>query len=124
MSNIRVFVYDEQGAHFETVSNDLHTFQNIVGGLITVYSIGENYEYDVVCNDEGILLNLEPRVGVVNDNGKGWETILFGNCFVCRHDADGNFTSLTEKDLAYIGNKLKWLDELQFILYRYFGLIE
>jgi hypothetical protein len=40
------------------------------------------------------------------DNGELVD-IICGNCFVCRHDDEGNFTDIMESDEERIGELLK-----------------
>lgn len=88
------------------IENSLETEQSFVGGLIDVYSLTDNL--DLVCNDEGLINGLEPKVAVLGEtvDGKegirGLHEIIHGNCFVCRHDNDGNFVSIREEDVDTI----------------------
>lgn len=52
------------------VENTLKTWQDIVGGYITTYPLGKNML--IICNEEGLLMNLEPNIEVV----KGQHTEL------------------------------------------------
>lgn len=63
----------------------------------TVRRIGSK-EYDIVCDDEG-LLKAEPMVTAVTKN---LQFALVGNLFICHHDDDGNWTSLTDEEVEEI----------------------
>lgn len=88
------------------IENSLETEQSFVGGLIDVYSLTDNL--DLVCNDEGLINGLEPKVAVLGETVdrkegiRGLHEIIHGNCFVCRHDNDGNFVSIREEDVDTI----------------------
>ena len=81
---------------------DLESEQSYVGGLIDVVRVTP--ELDLVVNDEGLLLGMEPSVAWVED-GKVLG-VYVGNCFVCRH-RDGEFISIEEKDIETIKQLLK-----------------
>ena len=93
------------------LESTLEAEQDFVGGLIDVYSLTDNL--DVVFNDEGLINGLEPRVVVLGENVDGKEEIrefrevIHGNCFICRHDDEGNFLSIKEEDVKTIKNFVK-----------------
>lgn len=105
---IKVKVYgfknDEQG--IMELKNTLEAEQAFVGGLIDVYSITD--DLDVVFNDEGLINGLKPRVVILGESLseevgiRELREIIHGNCFVCRHDNDGNFVSIREEDVDTI----------------------
>ncbi len=110
------FKKDEQG--FMDIENTLQAEQEFVGGLIECTVLTE--EIDLVCNDEGWLIGLEPRVAI-----KEPQTIIAGDCFICRHDRQGNFQSIKESDLELINSKVKPISEemlFRAVLLQYFGL--
>lgn len=88
------------------IKNSLEAEQAFVGGLIDVYAITDSL--DLVLNDEGLINGLEPRVVVLGEGvgeAKGireLREIIHGNCFVCRHDDEGNFLSIREEDVETI----------------------
>lgn len=63
---------------------------------------------DLVLNDEGLINGLEPRAVVLGkDTDKAKKQrkikeIIHGDCFVCRHDEEGNFLSIREEDVETI----------------------
>lgn len=63
---------------------------------------------DLICNEEGMLIGLPPTIAWVEE-GNLLE-IIIGNCFVCRHTDEGDFTSIKESDIAVIQEKLKEVD--------------
>lgn len=111
------FKKDEQG--FMDIENTLQAEQEFVGGLIECTAITE--EIDLVCNEEGWLIGLEPRVMISE-----LETIIAGDCFICRHDRQGNFKSIKDEDLELINSKVKPISEealFKAVLLNYFGLL-
>ncbi|WP_099467415.1 DUF3846 domain-containing protein [Konateibacter massiliensis] len=96
------FVIGQDGAVME-IKNSLKEEQRFVEGLIECVSLTD--ELDLICNDEGKLLGLQPTVAWL-ENGELVE-IIMGNCFVCRYTEDGDFCSIKESDVAVITEKLK-----------------
>ena len=80
--------------------------QDFVGGLIDVYALTDNL--DLILNDEGLINGLKPRVVILGENVdeeggiRELKEIIHGDCFVCRHDAEGNFVSVREEDVDTI----------------------
>lgn len=110
------FTKDNQGVM--EIENTLEAEQKFVGGLIECTALTE--DIDLVCNEEGWVIGLEQRVII-----RELETIIAGDCFICRHDRQGNFKSIKESDIDLIESKVKPIsEELLFraILLQYFGL--
>lgn len=71
--------------------------QGIVGGLIQAIYIDDAVA--LVCNDEGMLLNLPANRGLRDKEGQIYD-IVFGTFFVCGASADSDhFTSLTPEQI-------------------------
>ena len=90
------------------VDNTLEAEQRYVNydephGLITVVSI--NDDIDVICNDEGKLLNFPINRVIVDDEGKPFD-LLVGNLMCVRHNSAGEFTSIREEDIHVIESHL------------------
>ena len=67
------------------------------------------------------LIGLEPRVAIPES-----ETIIAGDCFICRHDRRGNFQSIREEDIPLIESKVQYITEemlLRLALLKYFGML-
>lgn len=112
------FTKDAQG--FMEIENTLEAEQKFVGGLIECTALTE--DIDLICNEEGWLIRLEPRVVLPEV-----KTVIAGDCFICRHDRRGNFQSIRESDLDIINSKVKAISEemlFKAILLRYFGLLD
>ena len=74
------------------IEDELDVLQGIVGGLIECISIGNNI--DMVCNEEGKLIGLEPHIMVNND-------IVCGDVFFVGVDG-AEFVSLTDEQIEDI----------------------
>ena len=88
------FIIGEDGAVIE-LENTLKEEQRFVGGHIERLSFTEGL--DLICNEEGKLFGLSPTIAWVEE-GNVLE-IIMGNCFVCRHTEEGDFTSIKESDM-------------------------
>lgn len=103
------FKNDEQGRM--ELENTLEAEQAFVGGLIDVYAITDNL--DIVLNDEGLINGLKPRVVVLGEDTdkakkqRKIKEIIHGDCFVCRHDDEGNFLSIEDGDVKTIKHFVK-----------------
>lgn len=78
------------------ISNDLHTFQKIVGGPIEVLTITDNVA--CVCNEEGKLKRLSNNFAYLGDN-------IAGNVIFCGV-AEDEFCSLDIEVVNDICNKI------------------
>lgn len=85
------------------IENSLEAKQKYVQGLIQVVSL--NSQIDIICNDEGKLIGLEPNRAFMD--GEDILDIFVGDILACRHDAEGNFTSIKEEDIPVIEECLK-----------------
>ena len=111
-----VYGYTKEKQGFMEIENTLRGEQEFVGGLIECTALTE--DIDLVCNEEGWLVGLEPRVVIPES-----KTIIAGDCFICRHDRRGNFQSIRESDLELINSKVRYITEeelLEVILLAYF----
>lgn len=84
------------------IENSLEAKQKYVKGLIQVVSL--NSQIDIICNDEGKIIGLEPNRAFMD--GEDILDILVGDILACRHDAEGNFTSIKEEDIPIIESML------------------
>ena len=68
---------------------------------------------DLVLNDEGLINGLEPRAVVLGEDTdkakkqRKIKEIIHGDCFVCRHDDEGNFLSIEDGDVKTIRHFVK-----------------
>lgn len=97
-------VYDDVKSEV-TVFED--TLENIYGLLsvdlidVTERKIG-NFTYDVVCDDEGLLVN-ECLPSAYNSK---CQPQLVGNLLLVNHDEEGNFASLTDEQIEDLQKQL------------------
>lgn len=116
---MKIYGYTKEKQGFMEIENTLEAEQKFVGGLIECTALTE--DIDLICNEEGWLIGLEPRVAI-----KEPQTIIAGDCFICRHDRQGNFQSIQESDLELINSKVKYITEealFRAVLLDYFGLL-
>jgi len=87
------------------IDNTLESFQKEVGGYIEIVSLDVAGELDLVCNEEGKIKALPLNRAWIHDS----EIIemIAGNCFIARHDAEGNCDSIKESDIDEIEQTLK-----------------
>lgn len=81
------------------IPKDLNSLQTAVGGLIQVL-----YPFDdsvmLVCNEEGKISGLPLNRGLRHpDTGELYD-VISGNFFVCDGNEEGEFSSLTEEQVA------------------------
>ena len=100
MIKVKVYGFKNEQQGIIEIENSLEAEQAFVGGLIDVYAITDNL--DVVFNDEGLINGLESRAVVLGENTdrakqqREIKEIIHGDCFVCRHDNEGNFLSIED----------------------------
>lgn len=73
-----------------TIKNNLETLQSIVGGYIEVVQLTK--DIDIICNEEGKLIGLEPNLMFDYD-------YIAGDIVLCGHNNEGEFTSLTKEQI-------------------------
>ncbi len=116
---MRVYGYTKDNQGFMEIENSLQAEQKFVGGLIECTALTE--DIDLVCNEEGLLLDLAPRIAIPES-----KTIIAGDCFICRHDRQGNFQSIKESDLELIQSKVHYITDeelLRIVILEYYGLL-
>lgn len=116
---MRVYGYTKDNQGFMEIENSLQAEQKFVGGLIECTALTE--DIDLVCNEEGLLLDLAPRIAIPES-----KTIIAGDCFICRHDRHGNFQSIKESDLELIQSKVHYITDeelLRIVILEYYGLL-
>lgn len=103
---VKVYGFKNGKQGIMEIENTLEAEQAFVGGLIDVYALTDNL--DIVLNDEGLINGLEPRAVVLGEGTdeakkqRKIKEIIHGDCFVCRHDEEGNFLSIREEDVDTI----------------------
>lgn len=82
-----------QKPEIKEVENELHVFQDIVGGYIECVYITE--DIICVCNEEGKLMGLTPNFIFNRD-------IIVGNVFFVTCDEFGDFASLNDEQIDLV----------------------
>lgn len=106
MSKIKIYSMKvgETGS-IKEIDNSLESFQSEVGGYIEILNIDKECILDLVCNEEGKINGL-PMNRAWLFEGEIVEVIA-GNCFVTRHNDNGDSTSIEESDVPKIEAILK-----------------
>lgn len=99
---MKVYGFKKETEGLMEIENALKAMQDFVGGHIEAIGFGNGI--DLICNDEGKINGLLP-VAVWLEDGEIAEVIC-GDCFLCRHDNEGNFVSINDEDVNYIKTKL------------------
>ena len=107
---VKVYAFKDDQQGIIKIENSLEAEQAFVGGLIDVYSITD--DLDIVFNDEGLINGLKPRAVILGENvNRGGirelKEIIHGDCFICRHDYDGDFVSIKDGDVKTIRHFVK-----------------
>lgn len=89
----------KQPAKVETITNDLSVLQKIVGGYIEVIGM---QDYDIIINEEGKLLELEPNFMLHN----GYDFVAGTAILVGVDYEEGEFVSLTDEQILKLQVKL------------------
>lgn len=93
-----VIVPVHEKPYSEEISNDLATFQKLVGGYIEVIALSDRLM--IICNENGKLEGLE-------DNRRFKNDIIVGNFFIAADGGDGDFTSLTDDEINMLYKKFE-----------------
>ena len=91
-------------AEIKYIENTLQAKQSIVGGYIELVMLAVNNRgYDMIINEEGKIVGLEPNIHFFDD-------YIAGNLLVCNHNDEGEFTSLTEEEAKEIAIALNEIE--------------
>lgn len=95
-----LIVEPNRPARIETINNNLQTFQRLVGGYIEhIRQDG----YDIIINEEGKLINLEPNFAIYG----GQDFIAGVAIFVGIDYMRGDCKSLTDEQIKGISQSFK-----------------
>ena len=106
-NKIKVLVLKNNEFYVKEIDDTLQALQKEVNGHIEIPYISRrlvNNGIDVIINDEGKLLDLEPQI-IVQDNNKILD-VIHGTCVFASHDEDGNTISLTDEQIEYVKEEL------------------
>ena len=87
-------------AQVVNIDDDLKTLQNIVGGCIAAGDLPNMEDIYGFCNDEGLLIGLEPNV-----YRPQWKDALFGPLVFVGAGDEGQFERRTDKSTYGIFSK-------------------
>lgn len=76
-----------------TLKNDLADLQTTVGGLIEFLSLDSSKGIDLMCNEEGKLIGLEPNRRIGDD-------VIVGTFYILKCNRNGESCSLNDEDIA------------------------
>jgi hypothetical protein len=84
-------------AYVAEIENTIEAKRKIVGGWIERVSfLPYGLDIDIICNEEGKLLGLEPNIVIPHD-------IIVGDILFCKPDHEtGEYISLTDEDIYRI----------------------
>ncbi len=99
---MKVYGFKETGHGIMEIGDDTEVFHEFVGGQLEAYCIGNGLY--VILNEEGRLEELSPRA--VHYEWGNIMQVIVGDCFVCRFDDNGMFSSVREDDIKYINKRL------------------
>lgn len=106
-NKIKVLVLKDNEFEVKEIENTLKALQKEVNGYIEIPYISRrlvNNGIDLIINDEGKMLNLEPQI-IVQDNNKTID-VIHGTCVFASHDEDGNTIGLTDEQIEYVKEEL------------------
>ena len=107
-NKIRVLVHDPSaGNAVAEIDNDLQALYDTIGcQYIEVATRWINgTAYDVICDEEGRLKDLDASAWQVGPGGMGLRHDMVGRLILCHHDENGDFTGLTNGDITLINSR-------------------
>lgn len=113
---VLVDVYNEKAQALE-INDDLDSFYKILDCScidIVRRRIGGRHKkaFEIICDDEGLFREPQ-KISAINNQG---EAQIVGSIFITGlTDLDGNLTSLTEYDIAYILSKIQKIPTRKFL---------
>ena len=108
---MRVLTLENGLLQEKEIENTLESLQKIVGGWIEIPYISHRFReevIDVIINEEGKLIGLEPQIAVVRKDDNKILDLIAGNCIFASHDEEGNTVELTDKQIEIIKEELKY----------------
>lgn len=84
------------------IVNDLKSMQEIVKGYIEVVSFPTMKDVDLIVNEEGKLEKLPGNFFIPH-----YEDCIVGNCIIAGSDDEGEFVSLTDKQIEQATKYIK-----------------
>lgn len=108
--NLKVYGFKKGWQGIMEMDNVQKEGRAFIGGNMEKSQVAEGLA--VIYNGEGFIRCLDPRALFWEGEEKevdmsGIRYMLYGNCFVCRVDGDGNFMPLEDGDVEIIRKRLK-----------------
>ena len=82
-------------AEVKVIDSGYETLSDIVGGLIDIISLPMDNNIDIVCNDEGLLMSMNPNIVIPE-----YESVLVGPIVFQSYNIEtGDAMSLTDEQI-------------------------
>ena len=81
----------------ELIKNDISVLQNIVDGLIDITCIPCYDDIDVICNDEGLLMNKMPNI-----IRPEYKDFLVGDLIFASYNEEGDTIGLNDEQIQKV----------------------
>lgn len=88
-----------------TLKNELSALQEAVGGLIEFVSLDSDNSIEILCNEEGKLIGLEPNRRVYND-------VIVGTFYVVKCNDDGDCISLSDNEIEFYKKRFEQPEDI------------
>lgn len=96
---IKVIKFTYGKVEVKRIENTLKSLQEQVEGYIECFEIPN---HTIICNEEGKIMDLVPNLLIFANNRL--IEVLCGNLIICNTDENGEFASLTNKEIENIIN--------------------
>lgn len=108
---MKVLVLENGVFEQREIKNTLEALQKVVGGWIEIPYLSHKFAeegIDVIINEEGKLIGLEPQIAVCNKGSFELLDLVVGNVLFASHDEEGNTIGLTETQINTIKRELRY----------------
>ena len=108
---MKVLVLENGMLKEKEIENTLESLQKIVGGWIEIPYLSQRFAeetIDVIINEEGKLIGLEPQIAVVKKDNNKILDLVVGNCIFASHDEEGDTIGLNDKQIEIIKEELRY----------------
>jgi hypothetical protein len=101
------------------IVDDLTTLRKIIGGYLEVVPFPTVKGVDIILDEEGKIKKLAGNFFIPH-----FKDCVVGTAIICSHTNDGEFASLSEKQIKQVNNYLKHFEiKKDFDLYKDFELL-
>ena len=95
-----IIVEPNRPARVETIKNELHTFQKLVGGYVEHIRLDG---YDIIINEEGKFMNLKPNFAIYG----GQDFVAGVAIFAAVDYRQGEMKSLSDEQIKHISQSFR-----------------